>query len=239
MQATHYIPDEIEGKHGHRETPSLRYHTQFAEEAVGERRQLTQPQVFQQGHTHFHDLLVFTSDRPWVFVMWALEVFWLLYVMTACAMEMWGACSFDLGTASYCTYCYSNEFLTFLIVLIVLWTFNLYTYALLASRGFQLKLRYLGLTAARNSEKGIPKNPVHLFLTLSLAMMMWLVVGVIFLIGSESCHGGGNAKNSWGNRPGRSNLLFWTMVGSIIFTPILLFLGRCDDAKGFIRRLCY
>jgi len=235
MQATHYVPDEIERRHGHREVPTLKSHTDFAEEVLGEKRQLTQPQAFQQGHTMFHDLLVFTSDRPWIFLVWALEIFWLLFVVTACTMEMWGACAFELGTASYCTYCYSSQFLTFLWVLVGLQAFNLYTYVLLLSRGFQLKLRYLGLTVQRNKDKGIPGNAVYLFMFLSTVMLIWLLLGIISLICSHSCLRSGMI---YGNRPGRSQLLYGTAIASIILTPILFFAGRCEDAKGFFRRTC-
>jgi len=234
MQATHYVPDEIERKKGHREECTLKAHTAFAEEVLGEKRQLSQPQVFQQGHTMFHDLLVFTSDRPWIFLVWSIEIFWLLFIVTSCTMEMWGACAFELGTASYCTYCYSSQFLTFLWGLVLLWSFNLYMYILLMSRGFQLKLRYLGLTVQKNKDKGIPANAVYLFLFLSTLMFLWLVMGLISLICSHECLRSGIVH---GNRPGRSPLLFWACLLSLFFTPVLWFIGRCEDAKGFVRRL--
>merc|ERR1719181_2391500 len=100
-------------------------------------------------------------------------------------MEMYGACAFELGTTSYCTYCYSSQFLTFLFGLIVLWMFNLYTYVLLLSRGFQLKLRFLGLTVQRNKDKGIPGTALYLFL--STAMFLWLLVGLVMLFTSSTC----------------------------------------------------
>lgn len=233
MQATHYVPDEVERKHGHREEATFKAHTDFAEEVLGEKRKLTQPQVVQQGHTIFHDLLVFTSDKQWVFFVWALEIFWILFTITAIAMEMWGACAFELGSASYCSYCYSSSFLTFLGVLVALWVFNLYTYVLLLSRGFQLKFRFLGLTVQRNVTKGIPSNAVVLFLCLSTAMFLWLIYGIVMLILSGSCLRGGMI---YGNRPGRSMLLFWTCILSIILTPVLFFFGRAEDAKGVFKR---
>jgi hypothetical protein len=234
MQATHYIPDEIERRHGHREEPSLKRHTEFAEEVLGEKRQLTQPQAFHQAHTIFHDLLVFTSDRPWIFLIWSLEIFWLLFVVTACTMEMWGACAFELGQTSYCSYCYSSQFLTFLFVLVGLWFFNLYTYVLLLSRGFQLKLRFLGLTVEWNKDRGIPTNAIYLFMCLSTIMFLWTLVGIVLLVFSQTCLRSGMI---FGNRPGRSMLLYGTMVASIILMPILFFAGRCEDAKGFMRRI--
>jgi len=235
MQATHYIPDEIMGGHGQREPSSLKADMDFAAEVIGEKRQLSQPQAMQQGHTIFHDLLVFTSDRQWIFLVWGLEVFWLLFVVTACTMEMWGACAFELGASTYCTYCYSTQFLTFLWVLVGLWTFNLYTYILLLSRGFQLKLRFLGLTVQRNKDKGIPANACYLFMCLSTAMFVWLLYGVVQMILSTSCLRSGMI---YGNRPGRSALIFWTCLMTLIFTPIFLFAGRCEDAKGMFRRMC-
>lgn len=235
MQATHYIADEIERRHGPRDEPSLRAHTQFAEEVLGENQNLTQPQAFHKGHTIFHDLLVFTSDRPWVFVVWALEIFWLLFVVTACTMEMWGSCSFEMGQTSYCSYCYSSPFLVFLFGLVTIWFFNLYTYVLLLSRGFQLRLRYLGLAVQRNEEKGIPAAALYLFMVLSTVMFVWLIGGLVMLISSETCRRGGVL---YGNRPGRSFLLFATVLVSIIITPLLFFAGRCEDAKGTMKRLC-
>jgi len=234
MQATHYIPDEIERKHGLREASTLKGDQDFAAEVLGEKSYLSQPQAMQQGHTIFHDLLVFTSDRQWIFLVWALEIFWLLFVITACTMEMWGACAFELGASSYCTYCYSSQFLTFLGVLAALWMFNLYSYVLLLSRGFQLKLRFLGLTVQNNKNKGIPGNACYLFMYLSTAMLVWLLYGIVMMILSHSCLRSGMI---YGNRPGRSSLLFWTCAASLILTPLLFFMGRCEDAEGFIRRM--
>lgn len=233
MQATHYVPDEIRKEHGFYEASTLRGDYDFAAEVLGEKQQLSQPQAIQQGHTIFHDLLVFTSDRQWIFLVWALEIFWLLFVVTACTMEMWGACAFELGASSYCTYCYSSQFLTFLGVLVGLWVFNLYSYVLLLSRGFQLRLRFLGLTVQNNKNKGIPANACYLFTFLSSAMFLWLIYGITSLIFSHSCLRSGMI---YGNRPGRSALLFWTCLLSVIFTPILFFMGRCEDAKGFFRK---
>lgn len=152
----------------------------------------------------------------------------MLFVITACSMEMWGACAFELGQTTYCTYCYSSQFLIFLFVLVGLWFFNLYTYVLLLSRGFQLKLRYLGLTVQKNVDKAIPENAVYLFMCLSTLMLTWLLVGIVWLITSETCRRSGMI---YGNRPGRSQLLYWTTIISIILTPFFLFVGRCEDAK--------
>lgn len=234
MQATHYIPHEFVGVDRRREPSSLRGDMDFAAEVLGEKRSLSQPQAMQQGHTIFHDLMVFTSDRQWIFLVWALETFWLLFVITACTMEMWGACAFELGASSYCTYCYSSQFLTFLGVLTALWMFNLYSYILLLSRGFQLKLRFLGLTVQSNKNKGIPGNACYLFMYLSTAMFVWLLYGVVMMILSHSCLRSGMI---YGNRPGRSALLFWTCAASLILTPALFFAGRCEDAKGLFRRM--
>lgn len=234
MQATRYVPDEIEQCKSQREPSSFKADMDFASEVLGEKRGLTQPQVMAQGQTIFHDLLVFTSDRSWIFLVWALEIFWLLFVTTACAMEMWGACAFELGSAFFCTYCYSSEFLTFLGVLVVLWTFNMYTYVLLLSRGFQLKLRFLGLTVQRNKDKGIPGTALYLFMFLSTAMFLWLLVGLVMLFTSSTCLRSGMI---YGNRPGRSQLMFYTTIATLIIMPTLFFMGRCDDAKGVTRKI--
>mmetsp|Transcript_116958 Transcript_116958/g.183969 ORF Transcript_116958/g.183969 Transcript_116958/m.183969 type:complete len:239 (-) Transcript_116958:15-731(-) len=237
MQATHYIPDEIERAKGHREECSMKSHYDFAEEALGEKRKLTQPQVVQQGHTMFHDLLVFTSDRQWIFLVWAFEIFWLLFVITVASMEVWGSCAFDITLFqqhTFCNYCYSNAFLLFIGVLVLLWAFNLYTYVLLLTRGFQLKLRFLGLTVESNTEKGIPSNAILLFLTLSALQFIWVLIGIVILFNSGDCLRDGMV---YGNKPGRSVLLMVTCILSIILAPTFFYLGRCDDAKYFLKSL--
>jgi len=235
MQATHYVPDEIERRHGIRDTCTLKSHHDFAAEVLGEKQTLSQTQMVQQGANMFHDLLVFTSDRPWIFFVWSIEIFWMIFIATACTMEMWGACSFELGATSYCTYCYSGQLLTFLGVLAVLWIFNLYTYVLLLSRGFQMQLRFLGLTVQKNAEKGIPRMACYLFMFLSTLMFVWLIGGVITLIMSNSCLRSGLGPER--AQPGRSQLMFWTCVATLVLTPLLCFMGRCEDAKAFCRSI--
>jgi hypothetical protein len=237
MQATHYI-DEVARKGGQRPECTLDSHYDFAEEVLGEKRSLTQPQAVQQGHVIFHDLLVFTSDRTWIFFAWSLEVFWLFFILTATTMEMWGSCAFDIHlwqAHTHCSYCYSNAFVLFLGVLLVIWTFNLYTYMLLLSRGFQLKLRFLGLTVDKNRQKGIPSNAILLFLTLSVLMFLWAFVGIIILINSQECL---RAEVVVGNKPGRSVVLWMTSIFTILSMPLFFFFGRCDDAKGAVRQCC-
>lgn len=224
MQATHYVPDEIERKHGHREECTLEAHHDFAAEVLGEKMRLTQPQVVQQGHTIFHDLLTFTADRPHFFLTWSLEFFFMIFVLMVSSMEMWGACGFDFGLSAQCRYCYSTPFLVFCFGLVVLVGFNLYTFVLLVTRGFHLNLRTLGLSVARN--KGIPPNAIYFFFGLTIALLLWLVGGILVLIASNECTYGGKVQN----RPGRSGLLFAAALLGVVLTPFLLFFGRCDDA---------
>lgn len=233
MQATHYVPDEIEQAHGRKEESSLKADNDFAAEVLGEKQKLLPTDTKQ---SLIHDVFVGTSERQWIFIVWSLEVFWMCLIVTSCCMEMWGSCPFEIGLTPVCQYCMSGTFLTWLWCLVALWAFSLYTYVLLTARGFQFKLRYLGLTAEANSMKGIPANAVYLFLFLCSAFMIWLVAGIFILIGSNSCS---NGSALYGNRPGRSVLMFWIALLSLLLAPVLLFFGRCDDAQNLIEALFY
>mmetsp|Transcript_31927 Transcript_31927/g.56328 ORF Transcript_31927/g.56328 Transcript_31927/m.56328 type:complete len:238 (-) Transcript_31927:96-809(-) len=236
MQATHYVPDEIDQVHGRREECSLKADNDFAAEVLGEKQKLMPQELKQQARSVVHDLFVYISDRQWIFIVWSLEVFWIAFIVTSCSMEMWGSCPFEMGMAPVCQYCMSTTFLTWLWALVVLWTFTLYTYVLLTSRGFSFKLRYLGLTVVQNNMKGIPAKAIYLFLFLSSTYILWLILGIVILLRSENCTFGGVL---YGNRPGRSVLMFWTTLLSVLIAPVLLFFGRCDDAKDLIEALFY
>lgn len=233
MQSTHYVPDEIEHKHGHREPCTLQAHNEFAEEVLGEKKRLTQPQAIYKGHTVLHDLLAFTSDRQWIYVVWGLEFLWLLFVVAVCSMEAWGACAFEMGITAVCQYCYSGVFLFWNAVMVAFWSLHLFLFVLLVSRGFFFKVRFLGLATSQNTAKGIPVNAIYLFWSLTAAIFLWLVAGVIVLVLSNSClYGGPNSLS----RPGRSVLMFWTTMFTLVLALPFLFFGRCGEGGAILKK---
>lgn len=224
MQASHYVPDEIEGRHGLRASCSLPADHAFAEEVLGEKKKLV-PKAMEKGQTIWHDINSYTKDRQWIIAIWGIESLWLIFVTLMIAMEMWGSCPFEMGFTPVCKYCYSTTFLVWNGGLLALWFMNLYLYVLLISRGFSFKLRSLGHTVGVNKAKGIPVNAIYMFIYLTIALFAWLAVGIVVIVMSNQCLRDGRIFG----HSGRSILMFTTTFIGLVACPVLMFLGRVND----------
>jgi len=241
MQSTFYNASEIEGQHGLREASTLQAHNAFAEEVLsekhtllpGSRRGLGQQigpayqSTAQAGGSVWHGVMVHTEKTQWFYMSWGCEVFWILFVIMATTMEMWGSCPFEMGLAPVCTYCYSTPFVAWTGALVVLWLLHLYLFVLLVSRGFRLRLRDLGQSVSENVAKGVPENAIYLFGYLSAALSSWLFVGILVVLWSNSCTRGGQVFQ---NRE-RSQLMLWTAILNVCVAPVLIFFGRFFDVS--------
>lgn len=231
MQSSFYVPDEIEARHGMREPCTLDDHHEFAKEVLGEKEPIL-PKAIRESNSIWHGLLEHTAEFPAIYIVWGLELFWLLFIVMATSMEMWGSCPFEMGLAPVCQYCYSTVFLVWDVVLVVAWFFNLYLFVLLTSRGFQARFMALGRVTSENRPLGIPVNAMHLFSWLCFLLVVWLIVGVIILVKSNECVTG---PKIYANRY-RSTLMTTTTLLSAIFVPVLLLLGRCSDVNKALMR---
>lgn len=221
MQSTQYVSDEIQQQHfgrGQREVNSLEAHTRFAEEALGESTRLVGTGKRQPV---WHDLLQQAERHSWRWFVWALEVMVLLFVVLAFTMEVWGACPFEMGLQPVCQYCYSRTFLAWNLVHVTFWFYNLYMFLLLVSRGFVIRVSDLASVFVENEAKGVPLGAVSTYLYLTAILLFWEVIGVFVLVLSGSC-------DSSGTTEGRSELMFYTTMISIVCAPILLLGGRLD-----------
>mmetsp|Transcript_52017 Transcript_52017/g.161425 ORF Transcript_52017/g.161425 Transcript_52017/m.161425 type:complete len:225 (-) Transcript_52017:130-804(-) len=223
MQATQYIPDHVEKASGQREPTSLQWHQDFAEEALADERSKLIVDAWDQGRSIWSGILAHTRNRRWILGVWALEVLWILFVVMADSTEMWGACPFEMGLSPVCRYCYSRPFLIWTAILVVLWAFHLFMAVLLASRGFCFKPRASGFVD--NEILGIPRMATAVFLYLLGLIFVWIIVGVIIALMSNSCLAG---RSSFYHHHERSGLMFATTVASLVLAPVLLFLGRCQ-----------
>lgn len=176
----------------------------------------------------WHNLLMYQKDRYWMFAIWALEVFWLLFVVMANVMELWGSCPWELGLAPVCQYCFSTRFLAWNGIYVTLAFLNLYVYILLRSRGFQLYGRTVAYVYDYNTSKGIPDNAISFFLLLTGGIFIMMLVGIVFLVQSNGCATDRNIYEFRINR-NRSELMFWTTAVSLILAPLTFMLGRCMD----------
>lgn len=224
MQQTLYNYYTDESGNRVQDPAQLGRHVQFAQD-VGEKQRLVH-QAVQVHHSIWHNLLLYQQDRYWVFMVWALETFWLLFVIMANVMEFWGSCPYEMGLAPVCQYCYSSNFLLWNGVWVFLAFLSLYEYILLRSRGFQFFARTMGWVYDINKE--IPENAITFFLLVNAAIVIWIIVGIMFVIDSYSCLGGGQQLYV---RP-RSELMFLTALISITFSPLIFLLGRCSDVTG-------
>mmetsp|Transcript_21906 Transcript_21906/g.62182 ORF Transcript_21906/g.62182 Transcript_21906/m.62182 type:complete len:224 (-) Transcript_21906:72-743(-) len=222
MQATHYVPDHIEKAAGKREPTSLQWHHDFAEDALMDEHSALLADAAEESKSIWNGLLAHTKGRRWMLGVWALEVLWILFVIMANSMEMWGSCPFEMGLAPVCRYCYSQPFLIWGSVLVILWSFHLYMTVLMASRGFCFRPRASGFLD--NEIRGIPRMATTVFLYLFGLILVWVIVGIVIAVMSNSC----SRHSAFYHNHERSGLMFGTTVASLALVPLLTFFGRCQ-----------
>mmetsp|Transcript_26577 Transcript_26577/g.84308 ORF Transcript_26577/g.84308 Transcript_26577/m.84308 type:complete len:223 (-) Transcript_26577:55-723(-) len=219
MQATHRVVDEEGRPLAAREPASLREHTHFAEDVLGENERLLRDDVA-DGKSVWHGVLFHTQGCRWVVGVWVVEAAWLVFVTMASCMEAWAACPFDLGLLPVCRHCYSWPFLAWNAALALLWSLLLSLYVLLVSRGYSLRPRARAL--AEQAAGGAPRSAGEAFQGLCGALLAWLALGALLLAASGSCPRGGQAPTE----QSRSGSMFTTTLGSVLLAPVLLFLGQ-------------
>jgi len=226
MQATIYIPDEVEGRKGYRERCTLQEHDAFVARVLGEEGPLL-PKVIERTHTICHSLLENSRQFKSVFLLWSVEVFWWFFAGLAVAIEMWSDCPFELGVTPVCSHCYSNVFVVWNIVFILAWFSNLYLFTLLVSQGFTVRWRSLGRCASENAVLGIPTTASRVFLSLLGFLYVWIFVGVCALALSSEC----SCYVAACNTMGRSSLMYTTTFVGVLLACVLLPLGRLADVN--------
>lgn len=229
MQSTFYVPEEIEEQTNGklRENPSLESHTIFAEEALGERHPLVGPQRVKLHDSLWHGLLVHTREYTRIYLIWAFEILWLLFLSMVMTTEMWGSCPFELGLAPACVYCYSLPFVLWSFVLTIVWFLNLYLFVLLVSRGFSITVAKFGRCVKDNKDRGIPKNALLTFWYMNIFLVCVEIAGIAILALSSQCNSVGSAYEG----RSRSPMMFWSVVCSVVCVPILYGLGRFKDVN--------
>lgn len=223
MQATHFVPDEVHGIKGWRPPSSIRADQQFAEDVLAEKQWLLGEPV-EETESIWHGVLHYTRKQSWVLVVWATEVFCLLFIFSVAGMEFWSSCPSEVGWiwgwAPVCQHCYSATFMVWDGVLIVMWFVHLLLTILLVSRGFSYQMR--GQAQVDLKVNGIPEAAARLFFSLLIGLFLWLLIGVVLLITSNACV---ESKAAFtGNQ--RSHKLYSTTLTAVVGAPFLLFYGR-------------
>jgi len=218
MQATHYVPDEVEpSQRGRREPTFFEYHADFVEEVLGEKRRLV-TEALDEGQTVWQGLMANTKHKRWVWGIWAMELLWILFILMANAIEIWGTCPFQMRVSSACFYCYSQPFLAWSFVLVTFWCMDLVLSMLLVSRGFKFTFKR-GVDDA--SAKEIPRRAVALFFALLVALGLILLAGGLILVMSGECGGYPRYQE-------RSTLMMGTTLATLFGLPLLVVLGRVE-----------
>jgi len=218
MQATHYVPDEVEpSQRGRREPTFFEYHADFVEEVLGEKRRLV-AEALDESQTVWQGLMVHTKHKRWVWGIWAMELMWMLFMLMANTMEIWGTCPYQMRVSAACLYCYSRPFLAWSFILVTFWGMDLFLSMLLVSRGFQFTWSR-GVDDA--SAKEIPRRAVALFFALLAVLGLTLLAGGLIMIMSSSCGSAPQYQE-------RSSLMFFTTLATLVGLPLLVALGRME-----------
>mmetsp|Transcript_73147 Transcript_73147/g.206874 ORF Transcript_73147/g.206874 Transcript_73147/m.206874 type:complete len:203 (-) Transcript_73147:99-707(-) len=193
-------------------------------ETTGEAQRLV-PQV---PPSVWQGILHFTQYRRRVPAVWALECVWMLFIVMANSLELWGSCAYEKGWAPMCRYCFTEIFLAWSAVLVWFWIQHLFLSILLVSRGFSAKISDVGsMSTMAKANKGIPVVAMYFFLILSAVMLFWVALGVLVLGLSCACPDGRTFERTSTTNP-RSGLMVATTVVSVVITPVLLYVGRLE-----------
>eukprot|EP00971_Amphidinium_carterae_P026569 523996-Amphidinium_carterae.1 len=188
MQATKYIPNEITGKKGKRpsNSSSLAKDYAFADEALTEQQTLLTKNVATTSGSAWSDILYHTRGHQWVLSVWAVELSWMVSIITIFSMEMWGSCP-HLPHSNACQYCHSAIFCAWNSTVVALWFLSLGVYLILVSRGFKIRVRRLFAVVKDARAMGIAVFPVHIFVFLTSLLGLTLVIGISVLVRTSDC----------------------------------------------------
>jgi len=83
------------------------------------------------------NLLYHTKTNKAVQYFWAVEILWMILIVVAVVLELTHRCQFTYAMLPVCQRCYSTVFILWFLGFNLVWSFQLYLYLLLKSRGFK------------------------------------------------------------------------------------------------------
>lgn len=168
------------------------------------------------GESAAFDVNIYSKTHPKIFFGWILEVAWLVVIGIIMVKEVWGACPTATDLMPVCRYCFTWPFTAWTLLLMVIWSFNLYVYVLLVSRSYSM-VRF------GTFNMSVPRSARTLFAWLCILLICTFILGAVVLVMSDSC-------SNWTHtteKPARSTTMFWTVFATVVGAPFLVFLGRC------------
>jgi len=224
MQYSHFRPDESIGSHGLRAASTIGGDHMFAKAAVDEKSALlTKAGLQDRGQSARQRIRHAFKGSGRMGAAWVIETIMLIFTILFVAYEFWTSCTRDVGLP-HCYGCYTSAFLTWCEIWVCLWVTHLYTFLLLVSRDFEMYIGggILSELMTNVLDRAIPRQGVVFYVAESALLIIWWIIGMFMLISSNSCLRGGRIYGD----VGRSGLLFWWILWSIlIWIPLMIF-GR-------------
>lgn len=167
-------------------------------------------------------IILHTADARRLRWVWAIELLWLVFASMMCGMELSDFCVLTDSLMPVCRYCGTITFLMWLMPLIMLWFFNLYTYVLLVSRGVHFSIRSpKKIMNHFNLPKGA-EGAGLLFALLSTIMLFWIFAGLGPIVSSNKCYRGLNRQH----KVEVSSYMWWTSCATCLLYFPLFHYGR-------------
>jgi len=224
MQFSHYRPDESIGSHGLRPASTIAGDHMFAKAAVDEKSTLLSKAGLQDRTQSARQRIrhAFKGSSK-MGAVWVMEVIMFIFTIFFIAYEFWTSCTRDVGMP-HCYGCYTSAFITWSAIWVCLWVTHLYTFLLLVSRDFEMYVGggILSELMTNILDRGVPRQGVVFYVAESVLLIFWWVVGIGVVISSNSCLRGGRIYGD----VGRSGLMFWWVLLSIVIWIPLMIFGR-------------
>jgi len=197
---------------------------QFASDVISERSKLLDTSWKHASQIVIPNLQTHSQDRTLLRMVWVVELLWMGLINMAMVYELTVYCAMSESLMPTCRHCGTSNFIVWLAPLSILWFLNLYTYALLVSRGAHFSLTNWRSLNKELDDDPIPGNAVRFFQTMSIVLACWIVVGFGPLMDSNRCNRGLHRQRTPGSEV--SPMMWWGAALTMVLYFPLFYFGR-------------
>jgi len=223
MQST--VTDGADSAHDRTATPMEKDHN-FARESLEgvpeDIRWQEERPLYHFTHVVIPGIKTHTAEARHLRRAWLGEFLWIIIATIMCSREVSNDCVLTDSLMLECRYCGTITFLMWLLPLIVLWFYNLFTYVLFVSRGVHFSIRSPQRIINRFDVPEGSEAGGMLFALLSTIMFFWVIAGIGPLVSSNKCYRGLNLQH----KVQVSSVMWWTSILTILFYFPLFYFGR-------------